>query len=85
MWFIKHVLGAHTQPPFVAEACRCPEQATAAMSDGRVFVIGGSWNGGVGGKNGEVHAAIRREGSAISVLGQCEQRMHDPEPETTHT
>ena len=29
-------------------------QATAAMSDGRVFVIGGSWAGGTGGKNGEV-------------------------------
>ena len=29
-------------------------QATATMSDGRVFVIGGSWAGGVGGKNGEV-------------------------------
>ena len=29
-------------------------QATATLSDGRVFVIGGSWNGGTGGKDGEV-------------------------------
>jgi len=34
--------------------CRCHVQSTAAMSDGRVFVIGGSWAGGVGNKNGEV-------------------------------
>jgi hypothetical protein len=28
------------------------------MSDGRVFVIGGSWNGGTGGKNGEVSLGL---------------------------
>ena len=31
------------------------EQATAALSDGRIFVIGGSWTGGLGGKNGEMY------------------------------
>lgn len=30
-------------------------QASATMSDGRTFVIGGSWSGGQGGKNGEVY------------------------------
>jgi galactose oxidase len=30
-------------------------QASATLSDGRTFVIGGSWNGGQGGKNGEVY------------------------------
>ncbi|KAJ5864908.1 uncharacterized protein N7529_006824 [Penicillium soppii] len=30
-------------------------QATTLLSDGRMFVIGGSWSGGVGGKNGEVY------------------------------
>ncbi|KAJ5094744.1 hypothetical protein N7456_010605 [Penicillium angulare] len=30
-------------------------QASATLSDGRMFVIGGSWSGGVGGKNGEVY------------------------------
>lgn len=30
-------------------------QATATCSDGRVFVIGGSWSGGQGGKNGEIY------------------------------
>ena len=28
-------------------------QATATLSDGRIFIIGGSWSGGQGGKNGE--------------------------------
>ncbi len=35
-------------------------QATATMGDGSVFVIGGSWSGGVGGKNGEVNRASQR-------------------------
>lgn len=30
-------------------------QASATMSDGRIFTIGGSWSGGQGGKNGEVY------------------------------
>ena len=29
-------------------------QAQVTLSDGRIFVIGGSWNGGQGNKNGEV-------------------------------
>ena len=28
------------------------------MSDGRVFVLGGSWIGGVGNKNGEVRSVV---------------------------
>ena len=31
-------------------------QASATLSDGRIFVIGGSWNGGEGNKNGEVYS-----------------------------
>ena len=27
-------------------------QASATLSDGRVFTIGGSWSGGIGGQNG---------------------------------
>lgn len=30
-------------------------QAQATLSDGRIFVIGGSWSGGEGGKNGEIY------------------------------
>jgi len=30
-------------------------QASATLSDGRMFTIGGSWSGGLGGKNGEVY------------------------------
>ena len=30
-------------------------QASATVSDGRTFVIGGSWSGGEGGKNGEIY------------------------------
>jgi len=38
---------------------RLQSQSTATLGDGRVFVIGGSWNGGVGNKTGEVRAALR--------------------------
>jgi len=30
-------------------------QASATLSDGRIFTIGGSWSGGYGGKNGEIY------------------------------
>lgn len=30
-------------------------QSTATCSDGRIFNIGGSWRGGLGGKNGEIY------------------------------
>jgi galactose oxidase len=30
-------------------------QASATVSDGRLFVIGGSWSGAIGGKNGEIY------------------------------
>jgi galactose oxidase len=32
-------------------------EAMTPLSDGRVFVLGGSWSGGIGGKNGEVWSA----------------------------
>jgi len=31
-------------------------QASTSISDGRIFVIGGSWSGGEGGKNGEIYS-----------------------------
>ena len=31
-------------------------QSSAALSDGRIFTIGGSWSGGQGGKNGEIYS-----------------------------
>ncbi|MCJ1477024.1 hypothetical protein MMC13_005695 [Lambiella insularis] len=33
-------------------------QAQVTLSDGRIFTIGGSWNGGEGGKNGEIFSEI---------------------------
>ena len=30
-------------------------QSMTTLSDGRIFVIGGSWSGGYGGKNGEIY------------------------------
>lgn len=33
-------------------------QATATVSDGRIFNIGGSWSGGYGGKNGEIYDPV---------------------------
>jgi galactose oxidase len=33
-------------------------QASATCSDGRIFTIGGSWNGGQGGKNGEIYDPV---------------------------
>lgn len=31
-------------------------QAQTTLSDGRIFTIGGSWSGGLGGKNGEIYS-----------------------------
>ncbi len=31
-------------------------QSSAALSDGRIFTVGGSWNGGRGNKNGEIYS-----------------------------
>ena len=36
-------------------------QASCTLSDGRTFVIGGSWSGGEGGKNGEVYDPIAND------------------------
>jgi galactose oxidase len=34
-------------------------QSQLTLSDGRVFVFGGSWSGGVGGKVGEVYTELQ--------------------------
>jgi galactose oxidase len=39
-------------------------QSQLTLSDGRVFVFGGSWNGGIGGKDGEVYTEFRN-GSSV--------------------
>ena len=44
-------------------------QATATLSDGRIFIIGGSWSGGLGGKNGEVLDAA---GTSWTLLPGCD-------------
>lgn len=43
-------------------------QASATLSDGRIFVIGGSWSGGRGGKNGEIYDPTK---SSWSLLPGC--------------
>ena len=43
-------------------------QASAALSDGRIFVIGGSWSGGQGNKNGEVYSPAS---NSWSLLAGC--------------
>jgi galactose oxidase len=43
-------------------------QASATCSDGRIFTIGGSWSGGVGGKNGEIY---NPSSNTWSLLGGC--------------
>lgn len=43
-------------------------QATTALSDGRIFVIGGSWTGGLGGKNAEVYT----DGAGWRLLPGCD-------------
>ena len=41
-------------------------QASAILSDGRMFVIGGSWSGGSGGKNGEIYNPTANTWSLLS-------------------
>ena len=41
-------------------------QASATLSDGRTFVIGGSWSGGEGGKNGEIYDPTANTWSLLS-------------------
>jgi len=41
-------------------------QASATLSDGRIFTIGGSWSGGRGGKNGEIYNASSNVWSLLS-------------------
>ena len=43
-------------------------QASTTLSDGRIFVIGGSWNGGQGNKNGEIYNPTT---NAWSLLPGC--------------
>jgi galactose oxidase len=40
-------------------------QASATVSDGRVFTIGSSWSGGYGGKNGEIYNAKTNTWTAL--------------------
>ncbi|KAI9148137.1 putative galactose oxidase precursor [Paramyrothecium foliicola] len=37
----------------------------ATLADGRIFVIGGSWSGGIGGKNGEIFSAVENNWTAL--------------------
>lgn len=53
---------SYYDPPF-DQWLHCPDmnigrgyQAQTTISDGRTFVIGGSWSGGQGGKNGELYS-----------------------------
>lgn len=41
-------------------------QAQTTLSDGRTFVIGGSWSGGQGGKNGEIYSPASNSWSLLS-------------------
>lgn len=41
-------------------------QASTTLSDGRIFTIGGSWSGGLGGKNGEIYDAGLNQWSLLS-------------------
>ncbi|KAI4161490.1 MAG: hypothetical protein LQ342_004893 [Letrouitia transgressa] len=41
-------------------------QASATLSDGRIFTIGGSWSGGQGNKNGEVYSPSSNSWSLLS-------------------
>ncbi len=70
-----------------ADKPRVLPQATATMSDGRVFVIGGSWSGGVGKKNGEVHAVVVCDedvkGVRIAGAEQNGVRVHSGQMLTT--
>ena len=47
-------------------------QASTTVSDGRVFAIGGSWRGGIGGKNGEIWSAstgwTRLSGASVTPM-----------------
>ncbi|ORY71591.1 uncharacterized protein BCR38DRAFT_404658 [Pseudomassariella vexata] len=40
-------------------------QSTATIADGRIFVIGGSWSGGYGGKNGEIYNSTANKWTSI--------------------
>lgn len=56
-------------------------QASTTLLDGGIFVIGGSWNGGVGGKNGEVYDPetnvwTTRPGALVSAMLTDDQRTY---------
>ena len=44
-------------------------EADVTLSNGKVFTLGGSWNGGVGGKNGEVWTPNASTGVSTSLTG----------------
>jgi galactose oxidase len=41
-------------------------QAQTTIGDGRIFTIGGSWNGGYGGKNGEIYNSTSNTWTSLS-------------------
>ncbi|KAJ5993464.1 hypothetical protein N7451_009188 [Penicillium sp. IBT 35674x] len=56
-------------------------QASSTLSDGRIFVLGGSFSGGVGGKNGEVYdrntdAWSKLPGALASAMLTQDQRAY---------
>ena len=44
-------------------------QADVTLSNGKVFTLGGSWSGGIGGKNGEVWTPNASTGVSTSLTG----------------
>ncbi|KAJ6024709.1 hypothetical protein N7540_005506 [Penicillium herquei] len=56
-------------------------QASTTLSDGRLFVIGGSWSGSVGGKNGEVYDTetnvwTKIDGANVSAMLTDDERTY---------
>lgn len=54
-------------------------QSQVTMGDGRIFVIGGSWSGGSGGKNGEIYQPktntwYRLPGAGVGVMLTADKR-----------
>ena len=52
-------------------------QASAILSDGRAFVIGGSWSGGRGGKNGEIYDPTKNSWSLLPGCPVAPMRTAD--------
>jgi len=54
-------------------------QSDVTLSTGQVFTLGGSWNGGTGGKNGEVYTPDGTWRLVPNVLGSSILTSNDPE------